>query len=50
MQQSTIEQDLTQAFTTILNNYNFDKNQEFVKEISQMFGINLESLKEMSVQ
>jgi hypothetical protein len=42
-----VEQDLSEAFFAILHNYDFDKANPIVKEIAQLFRINLESIGKM---
>lgn len=35
---------MTEAFSVLLQNYHLDKSHPIVKEISQIFSINLDSL------
>lgn len=47
MHEASVQQDLSEAFTAILTNYDFDKANPTAIQIAHIFNINLDSIKRM---
>jgi hypothetical protein len=45
--QQSVEQELTEAFSTLLHNYDFDRANPIVDEIAQIFGIRIDTIKQL---